>query len=407
MKLIKKDPFQKYLISQDCFSIVVFSLLLFLHSCATKKDTDFIDVESKQVESSLGIDEKKFNKFKVEDDADESQKEKVSAKKVSKSHPSNEKALIKKDDSKLRDKEASKKEKSKNKKVVNAPSKPTSKKSPEKESSLDSDKMEEGSLKEDESIDPYPEVFSQYDRISKKIWPKAKPIIDIGEKFVFQVSYLGITAGHIQMETRKPVKIGGEKAYHFSAKLRSARYYSYIYTLDDSLDSYVTQNEFIPMKYVLAQRESSQTVDDLQLFDREELKTYHWYKRIKHGKLKEVELTKHIPRYFQDSFSALHFVRSLPLKKGDLYEFPIVTRGKIWILKLKVERTETIEVMDEDVSAIRINAETRFPGVLEKRGDILFWFSADEKKKLLKFEAQVKIGSVAGELVEYKAGQPL
>ena len=384
MILINKRPIIQYLVP----SIVAMSL--FLSSCATKKDTEFLEVESRQVEKSLGIDDKKFDKFQIKN---ESAGEKEIRKKVSDNLSKERPISIQKIETKTKIKETLKTEIAKDdvKSVM----------------SLDSDKMEEGQFKQDESIDPYPPEFKKYDEVSKKVWPKSEPIVEIGEKFVFKVSYLGITAGHIQMETKAPVKIGGQSAYHFTAKLRSARYYSYIYTLDDSLDSYVTRDSFIPMKYVLSQRESSQTVDDLQLFDQEELKTYHWYKRVKHGKLKEVELTKHIPFYFQDSFSALHFVRSLPLVKGDRYEYPIVTRGKIWILKIKVEETEEIEIMDRDVSAIRISAETHFPGVLEKKGDILFWFSADNKKKLLKFEAQVKIGAAAGELVEYKAGKPL
>ncbi len=364
---------------------------LLLSSCATKKDTEFLEVESRQVEKSLGIDDKKFDKFQIKNESGGSKKE--ITKKAPDNHSENKPISTQEVETKSKIKEAIKTEVVKDDVL-----------SVEK---LDSDKIEEGQFKQDESIDPYPIEFKKYDEVSKKVWPKSKPIVEIGEKFVFKVSYLGITAGHIQMETKAPVEIGGQGAYHFTAKLRSARYYSYIYTLDDSLDSYVNQDSFIPMKYVLSQRESSQTVDDLQLFDQEELKTYHWYKRVKHGKLKEVELTKHIPFYFQDSFSALHFVRSLPLVKGDRYEYPIVTRGKIWILKIKVEETEKIEIMDRDVSAIRISAETHFPGVLEKKGDILFWFSADDKKKLLKFEAQVKIGAAAGELVEYKAGKPL
>lgn len=375
MNQYKKTPYFKYL-------LLFWGLFFLAHfsSCATKKDTEFIEVESRQVEDSIGIDKDKFNKFQIE--------EVKSAEAPSKTI---EKPKVKKE---KEEKEAKKKVK---KEIV-------SKKEEIKEETKEV-VAEEVSEKVEET--PYPEAFIKYDKVSKKIWPQSKPIIRLGERFVFKVKYLGLTAGHIQMETKKPVKIGGTDAYHFTAKLRSARYYSYIYTLDDSIDSFVTEKDFLPTKYILAQRESAQTVDDLQLFDREELKTYHWYKRIKHGKLKEEEITKPIPYYFQDSFSALLFVRTLPLKLGDHYEFPIVTRGKIWILGVKVDEIEEIEIMDKDVKAIRINAETRFPGVLERKGDILFWFSADERKRLLKFEAQVKIGSVAGELVEYKDGEPL
>jgi len=251
----------------------------------------------------------------------------------------------------------------------------------------------------------YSEVFKDYDKTSKHAWNVFNPLIKDGEKFTFKVKYFGVTAGHIQMQTLPEAVINGSSVYHFKAKMRSARYYSYFYTLDDSIDSYVSKNSFLPVKYILMQRESAQKVDDLQLFDSNELMTYHFYNRLKRGKTKEVELKKPIPQYFQDSFSALYFVRGLPLQIGDEYEFPIVTRGKIWILKINVEGTESIELEGQKVNAIRLNAVTRFPGVLEKRGDILFWYSNDKLKKLLKFEAQVKIGSVEGELVEYKSGK--
>ena len=251
----------------------------------------------------------------------------------------------------------------------------------------------------------YPEAYKKYDLKSKEVWPKFTPLIFPEEKFTFRVGYLGITAGFIKIETLPKVSIGGVEAFHFKARMRSARYYSYIYTLDDSLESFVSTDDFTPLKYVLLQRESAQTVDDLQLFDSQKLKTYHFYKRLKKGKKKNVELEKPIPRYFQDSYSALFFVRGLPLKKGDQYEFPIVTRGKIWILKLKIEGIDSLKIMDKWIPAIRINAETRFPGVLEKKGDIRFWYSNDKYRKLLKFQADVKIGSITGELVDYKPGK--
>ncbi len=380
-----------------CSSIALVSI----SSCATRKDTEFIEVESRQVEKSLGIDKEKFNKFQVEEapsvKSEEADKKASEPKEVKEAQQAAS-AKVNEDvpTSKIKEEPTTKIDGKKGPKDTVV-----------QEVHHEEEEVEEGQTKEDESAGPYPEAYRAYDKVSQKIWPTSEPIIRIGERFVFQLTYLGLTAGHIQMETKKPVKVGGKEAYHFSGKLRSARYYSYIYTLDDSIDTFVTKENFLPLKYVLAQRESAQTVDDLQLFDHDELKTYHWYKKIKHGKLKEEEKTKYIPRYFQDSFSALLFVRTLPLKKGDHYEFPIVTRGKIWMLGIKVEETERIEIMDKDVLAIRINAETRFPGVLEKKGDILFWFSADDRKRLLKFEAQVKIGSVAGELVEYKDGEPL
>ena len=338
-------------------------LILLPTSCATKKDREFVEIDSYKVESNLGVDSKTLEKFRVGSQP----KIKASLKKKS---PTKEKKKI---------------------------AKP-------KDSIPVIIKVNEA-LKKDFYPKDYPESFIKYDSLSKKVWPQFKPIVYVGEKYTFRVGYLGITAGYIQIETLPKVRVGEDSAYHFKARMRSARYYSYIYTLDDSLESYVNDKNFIPLKYVLLQRESAQTVDDLQLFDSEKLKTFHFYKRLKKGKKKNVELEKPIPRYFQDSFSALFFVRGLPLRKGDLYEFPIVTRGKIWILKIKVEGVESLKVAGKWEDAIRINAETHFPGVLEKKGDIRFWYSSDKSRRLLKFQADVKIGSIKGDLVEYSSNQ--
>ena len=100
----------------------------------------------------------------------------------------------------------------------------------------------------------------------------------------------------------------------------------------------------------------------------------------------------------------MQFTRGLPLNKGDTYDFPVVTRGKVWLLKVEVMGEEEITVNGHDVQGIRIKAETHFPGVLQKSGDISFWYSADPMRKLLKFKAKVKLGSIFGELVDYKAG---
>lgn len=345
-----------------------------LSSCATKKDTDFMEIDSEAVETNLKLDEKKLKRFAVKNISEPQIKEIFTKK--------NKPPIL-----------AAKKFKSKN----------TSERSKNsKVKRIDHLKLVKGLYPID-----YPEAFKNYDKKSKKAWGLSRPKIFLGEKFTFKVAYLGITAGHIQMETLPVVEIGEERAYHFKARMRSARYYSYIYKLDDSLESFTSVNDFFPMKYVLLQRESGQKVDDLQLFDRGELKTYHFYKRLKKGKRKEHEIERPIPRFFQDSYSALHFVRGFPMEKGDKYEFPIVTRGKIWILKIKVEGKETIDVNGKEIKAIRLNAETHFPGVLEKKGDILFWYSADEQKRLLKFKAHVKIGAVEGELVDYVPGKEI
>tara|TARA_R110002072_G_scaffold534_6_gene3831 strand:+ start:11332 stop:12435 length:1104 start_codon:yes stop_codon:yes gene_type:complete len=354
-------------------------LFFILTSCASKNDRTFIDYSSEDVEEKFEVvKEEKFKKFF---DSDPSKKNYLD-----RENKNNQKTEV-----------VSHKKTKATKKVTNKSKTKSIKKKSDKEVKL---VKKVGLYPSD-----FPKKLKSYDKNSESFWYDFKPRIFLGEEFVFEVSYLGITAGYIKMNTDPVAVLGGEDVFKFKANMRSARFYESIYSLDDSLESIVRIKDFIPLKYTLMQRESGQIVDDLQLFDQEKRKTYFWYKRIKKGRNKEIEKEEFIPRFYQDSYSALYFVRGFPLKKNDVYEFPVITRGKLWIIKIKVGGVETIEIMDEDIQAIRVEAETRFPGVLKKKGDIVFWYSNDPYRKLLKFQANVKIGSIKGELVEYREGK--
>lgn len=250
----------------------------------------------------------------------------------------------------------------------------------------------------------YPEEYKGYDAKSREVWSKFKPVFYQGEQSIMAISYLGVTAGYITIMSKEVVSLNNKQAFHFYARFKSSDSYRYFYWLDDKLDSYVEKETFLPMKYSLIQREKKQNVDDLQLFDYKKMMTYHWYKRVKEGSNKDEKIDAMIPSLSQDSFSALQLVRGLPLLKGDIYEFPVITRGKFWLLKVEVMGEDTINVADKEVKAVKIRAETNFPGVLKKSGDIIFWYGTDPERKLLKFQAKIKIGSVYGELVEYRPG---
>lgn len=359
--------------------IILFAISAVIVSCASNKEFIFGERESKDLVTELNIKKDTFKKFKTAELSDDD-KEKLSQQLQAKRESS--KKIISRATARLIHK--------KNKK-------------PKLNKIIVSEKPQIVKIGREYASD-YPELYKKYDENSLKTWNKFSPHFFDNEEFTMSISYLGITAGHIRLKTKPRVKIGGKTAYHFQGILKSAKFYNYIYSLDDSIDTFLDTEDFLPIKYSMIQRESGQDVDDLQLFDGDKNKTYFWYNKLKKGKRTKREKEAYIPHYFQDSFSALYFVRGLPLKINDVYEFPIVTRAKIWTMKMKVEKIETIEVMGKDISALRINAVTRFPGVLKKKGDIIFWYSNDKYRKLLKFEAKVKIGSIEGELLNYTRG---
>ncbi|MBF0312994.1 MAG: DUF3108 domain-containing protein [Oligoflexia bacterium] len=253
----------------------------------------------------------------------------------------------------------------------------------------------------------YPGEFKEYDKRSLPIWKLFTPNIYLGAKTEMTIKYLGINCGNIAIYEKEIVKMGGDAermAFHFFARVQSAPFYESFYKLDDYVEAFVDIDSFLPIKYTLVQRESKQNVDDLQLFDLDKLVNYYRYKRVKKSETKEESKESILPRLILDSFAPLFFIRGLPLKFGDVYEFPVITRGTVWILKVKVAQEEIVTIQGKNFSAIRLDAETQFPGVLKKRGDINFWVSKDDVRRPLKFMAKVKIGKIEGELTNFTEG---
>lgn len=248
----------------------------------------------------------------------------------------------------------------------------------------------------------YKQELKALDKESEKFWNKYQPILYEGEKMIMDISYGGVSTGKITINTLPSTKIGDEDVFHINTRIKTADFYSYLYELDDYCDSYLTKKDFRPLKFSLIQRESSQDIDDLQLFDLNELKTYSFYKRVTSEKEKKSKKVKSIPRFFQDPFSVIYFLRGLPMEIGNSYVIPLVNQGKVEILSAKVEKKEALSTKIGEKEAFVLKIFTKAKGKTIKGGEMTFWFSADEKRVFLKFKAKIKLGSINGEILEYQ-----
>ena len=248
----------------------------------------------------------------------------------------------------------------------------------------------------------YPPAMLASNEKAKKVWDLYKPNHHINEKIFLDIHYLGMTVGKIMVTNKGKAVIDNKEVWHFHARFKSAPFYSNIYELDDTVDTYVTTDKFLTVKYSVIQRESKQNVDDIQLLDHDALKVYWLYqsKRKSDGKRKDKKEEKPIPFYSIDAFSSLFFYQGLPLNNGDVYEIPVVNKGKVLILRSKVEGRETIETETGVRKAVRLQATTQYTGDTLKSGDLTFWFSDDNKRTLLKAKAKISLGSVTADIVK-------
>lgn len=365
----------------------IFLLAFILIGCASNEDKVFVDQVSPDLVETFKIENEKFKKFVVVDK--EPFKDVVKEKSVV---PSKNKIKLQKQKSQPVLKITKKND------VIEIPE--------QTEESPATSEIK----KKAEYPEGYPEDLKKIDLESAKTWKNYKPLYRIGEEFVFAINYLGITAGHVRFITNGGLKIAGRDALHFRALFKTSKFYKYVYEADDMVETYVSADKFLPIKYSLVQRESNKDVDDLQLFDHEEKKTYMFYKRFKkkNKQLTKKEKEAFLTKYFQDFMSTLFFVRGLPLKKGDVYKFPVYTRGKFWRLDVKVGSVkDNIKVMGKWRDAIRIDTIAHPPKSDKKKSKsiISFWYSKDSERIFLKLKAKLKFGSIEGEIEELIPGR--
>lgn len=247
----------------------------------------------------------------------------------------------------------------------------------------------------------YPAELLAINTKAQKVWSAYKSNHITEEKIYLDIHYLGMTVGKIMVSNKGKKLINGKEHWHFHARFKSAPFYSSIYELDDTVDTYVSSEQFLSSRFSLIQRESKQDIDDLQLHDRDQMKTFSFYKQKKSdGTLRNKEKEDYIPFYSIDPFSILFFYQGLPLKAGDVYEIPIINKARILILRSEVEGSEKINTELGEKKAVRVHATTTYTGETLKSGDMYFWFSDDEKRTLLKAQAKIKIGSVTADIVD-------
>lgn len=247
----------------------------------------------------------------------------------------------------------------------------------------------------------YPSEMLEINAKAKKVWDLYRPNHYINQKSYLDINYLGMTVGKIMIHNQGKKMINNQEVWHFYARFKSAPFYSNIYELDDTVDTYVTTDNFLSNKFSLIQRESTQDIDDIQFHDRDQFKTFWFFKQKKsNGAKKEKKVEKPIPFYSTDPFSVIFFYQGLPLKNGDVYEIPLINKGKILILKSVVEGREVIKTNKTKYRAIRVRATTKYTGDTLKSGDLYFWFSDDNYRTFIKAKAKIKIGSVTADLVD-------
>jgi len=235
-------------------------------------------------------------------------------------------------------------------------------------------------------------------------WPMS-PFFQAGERYKFDITYFGATAGELMMELLPVKKVADRNSYHIRATARTTSVFSLFYRMNDVAESFVDTESLVSHKFTLKLDESMQQRDVLELYDQRN-NTVHYWSKLDHKKKGKKQDQAEIPTqpFTQDGISAFYYLRTLPLKMGDVHEFPVVTNGKLRNVRIEVVRRETIKTKVGEFPAIVVKPDVVLDGVLKSYGDSFVWISDDDRRIILKIDAKIKVGSVIAYLKEHSYG---
>ena len=177
------------------------------------------------------------------------------------------------------------------------------------------------------------------------------------------------------------------------------------YRVNDWMETLFDYESWQSHKFRMVQDESKVSRDMQEYSDPVKRTSFYWNRQDVAGRgYSEVKRFTEIPPLTQDSLSQMYYLRALPLKDGDVYQFSTIGEGRILETSVKVLGREKFRGPNGEVMAIKVMPEAHYQGILKKAGNSFMWFTDDDRRILLKFEAKVKIGAVTANLREFVPG---
>ena len=234
-----------------------------------------------------------------------------------------------------------------------------------------------------------------------KYWP-----FGVGEKITYALRYGPIEGGLTTLEVKDIEMLEGQPAIHYHGTAISSKMLNLFYKVNNTVDVWVGLSDHMPLRQEVKVSESKRHGRRVVRFNQKTKKAdyYEYVNRVKKGE-KTYKRVIDLYKNPQDVVSSLYFYRFTPTLRS--LNFPVYDRFGHWYNRFKFDGFETIRTPAGRFDAMRIKMRPKTTKSLKVWGDVTGWFSTDESKLLLKFKAKIKVGSITGELKEYRPGKKI
>lgn len=224
-----------------------------------------------------------------------------------------------------------------------------------------------------------------------------------GEQATYEVSFLGVPSGVAQITVGLRTDQYGARVLPLVCVGQSTSLAS-VFQIKDRFVSYFdpAEKKSVGVDYFIDENRSRRK--EQFRFNQEPQKVFAHKKKEGQG---PYDVTYDVPDGTMDLAAAAFWLRSHDIVVGAVHQMPIFTGAKWYPMKATIEAKETITTKLGETSAYRVSISTDFQGNAATKGNILVWYTADEKKLPVRVRADFVVGNATADIVQYMPGSSM
>jgi len=213
----------------------------------------------------------------------------------------------------------------------------------------------------------------------------------VGERSQYEVRFGKLKVGSGSIEVVQLDNVRGREAWHTRFRVSGGTFF---YKVNDVLESWFDARTLASLRFVKDQEEGRS--------DRE-VRYEIFPERTAYQEVGEPEQ----PSVAQplDDGSFLFFVRTLPLKVGEVYELHRYFKPDRNPVRIRVLRRERVKVPAGTFDAIVVQPTFKTKGIFSENGRAEVWLSDDERRVVLQMKSSLSFGSLNMYLKSHAAGE--
>ncbi len=220
----------------------------------------------------------------------------------------------------------------------------------------------------------------------------SSPTFQPGEVLKYKLRYgiMSAATGTLSVQKSK-YSFGVEDPIHLHAFGQTSGAFSAFYTVKNQYDSYINQDNFLPILYTENIRENNYRRVEYATFD-------HDTKKVKG---KKGTFSSPTTQTF-DLVSAYYFSRNLDfagLKKGDKFKITYFLNDEVAQLGVEYVGVEKVKSVLGELECIKLSPEISPGRIFKKNSRLYLWVTNDGNRIPVKGQVDILIGSVTMDLV--------